>query len=84
METHKKLLDEGMEHDLWILGEGPDRAELEQCIPASDDVEKSIDGAELTASVQNGNVYGCQFHPEKSGNTGLRILKSFAEGELKA
>lgn len=36
-------------------------------------------GAELTAAVANGNVYGCQFHPEKSGNTGLSILKAFAE-----
>ena len=34
-------------------------------------------GAELTAAVQNGNVYGTQFHPEKSGETGLRILKNF-------
>ena len=36
-------------------------------------------GAELTAAVQNGNVYGCQFHPEKSGNIGLNILKAFCE-----
>ncbi len=36
-------------------------------------------GAYLTASVQNGNVFGCQFHPEKSGDTGLKILKAFAE-----
>lgn len=36
-------------------------------------------GAELTAAVANGNIYGCQFHPEKSGNTGLSILKAFAE-----
>ena len=36
-------------------------------------------GAELTAAVANGNVYGCQFHPEKSGNVGLSILKAFAE-----
>lgn len=34
-------------------------------------------GAELTAAVQNKNVFGCQFHPEKSGNVGLNILKSF-------
>ncbi|MBO2516580.1 MAG: imidazole glycerol phosphate synthase subunit HisH [Clostridiales bacterium] len=38
--------------------------------------------ARLTATVANGNVCGCQFHPEKSGNTGLRILKSFAQGEM--
>ncbi len=38
-------------------------------------------GAELTASVQSGNVYGCQFHPEKSGDVGLKILKAFCESE---
>ncbi len=36
-------------------------------------------GAHLTAAVANGNVYGCQFHPEKSGNVGLNILKAFVE-----
>lgn len=37
-------------------------------------------GAELTAAVANGNVCGCQFHPEKSGDVGLRILRAFCEG----
>lgn len=36
-------------------------------------------GADLTASVQNGNIYGVQFHPEKSGNVGLDILRAFCE-----
>lgn len=36
-------------------------------------------GVKLTAAVAKGNVYGCQFHPEKSGNVGLSILKAFAE-----
>lgn len=36
-------------------------------------------GAEITAAVQSGNVYGCQFHPEKSGDVGLKILKAFCE-----
>ncbi len=36
-------------------------------------------GAPLTAAVQSKNVYGCQFHPEKSGDVGLRILKAFCE-----
>ena len=36
-------------------------------------------GAELTAAVAKGNVYGCQFHPEKSGAVGLAILKAFAD-----
>lgn len=35
--------------------------------------------AELTASVEKDNVYGCQFHPEKSGDVGLKILKAFCE-----
>ncbi len=36
-------------------------------------------GALLTASAENGNVYGVQFHPEKSGDKGLSILKAFCE-----
>lgn len=36
-------------------------------------------GAELTAAVQSKNVFGCQFHPEKSGKVGLNILKAFVE-----
>ena len=36
-------------------------------------------GIEVTAAVARCNVYGTQFHPEKSGNTGLKILKAFAE-----
>lgn len=39
-------------------------------------------GAELTASVRNGNVFGCQFHPEKSGPEGLKMLKAFSEVKL--
>ena len=36
-------------------------------------------GSEVTAMVARGNVYGCQFHPEKSESVGLSILKSFWE-----
>ena len=36
-------------------------------------------GAPLTAAVEKGNVFGCQFHPEKSGEVGLKILKAFCE-----
>ncbi len=38
-------------------------------------------GAELTAAVADRNVCGCQFHPEKSGKVGLKILKAFCELE---
>lgn len=34
-------------------------------------------GAAIHASVESGNVFACQFHPEKSGDTGLQILKNF-------
>lgn len=36
-------------------------------------------GAELTAAVADGNVCGVQFHPEKSGETGMKILRGFNE-----
>jgi glutamine amidotransferase len=35
-------------------------------------------GFDLPASVQKGSIYGTQFHPEKSGQAGLKILKNFA------
>jgi glutamine amidotransferase len=34
-------------------------------------------GRQVCAIVQNKNVIGCQFHPEKSGDIGLNILKNF-------
>ena len=36
-------------------------------------------GTRVTAAVRSGNVWGCQFHPEKSGKVGLAILKAFCE-----
>jgi glutamine amidotransferase len=36
-------------------------------------------GITVTGAVRNGSVYGTQFHPEKSGQTGLRILRAFNE-----
>ncbi len=34
-------------------------------------------GFAVTAAVSHGNLFGCQFHPEKSGETGLKIIKAF-------
>lgn len=36
-------------------------------------------GGTVTAACADKNVYGCQFHPEKSGTVGLKILKAFSE-----
>ena len=36
-------------------------------------------GTEIHASVENGNVFACQFHPEQSSDTGIQILKNFVE-----
>lgn len=36
-------------------------------------------GITFTSSVAKGNVFGCQFHPEKSGDVGLNILRGFCE-----
>ena len=50
------------------------------CAVAEDpaDVIATTDyGAPVTAAVNHGLVYGCQFHPEKSGEVGLTILKNF-------
>ena len=40
---------------------------------------KSNYGIEFTAAVEKDNIFACQFHPEKSGELGLRIIRNFAE-----
>lgn len=42
-------------------------------------IGKTSYGIEFSAAVQKDNFYGVQFHPEKSGEVGLRVLKNFVE-----
>lgn len=50
------------------------RAKREEIVTAS-----ALYGVCIHASVEQGNVFGCQFHPEKSSDTGLQILRNFLE-----
>ncbi|MCI8887778.1 MAG: imidazole glycerol phosphate synthase subunit HisH [Hungatella sp.] len=50
------------------------RAEDEAVVAASTEYSTHIHGA-----VETGNLFACQFHPEKSGDVGLKILKNFVE-----
>ncbi len=42
-------------------------------------IAKSVYGSEFSAVVSHENVYGCQFHPERSSQTGARILRNFLD-----
>jgi len=49
-------------------------------IPGSDyTTGKTIYGVETAASIEKSNFYGVQFHPEKSGPAGIKLLKNFIE-----
>lgn len=54
-------------HSFYVKGENPAAAAVSEY------------GVSITGTVQKDNVFGCQFHPEKSGERGLSILKAFCE-----
>ena len=67
-----KLLEKGGEYVYFVHSYAAD------C--PSENVAAYCDyGMKVPALVFNGNVYGAQFHPEKSGDTGLEMLKKFAQ-----
>jgi len=53
-----------------------------QAVPEDKSIITSVTeyGEQITAAVAKGNVFATQFHPEKSGDVGLHILKNFIEG----
>ena len=50
------------------------KADEDSCVASRTEYINIFDSA-----VEKGNVFGCQFHPEKSGDQGLHILKNFCE-----
>jgi glutamine amidotransferase len=50
-----------------------------ECAVASDIIGTSYHGVEFTCAVQRGNMFGTQFHPEKSLRHGLALMRAFAE-----
>jgi glutamine amidotransferase len=48
-----------------------------ECSHADDVSAKCTYGDEFTCSIENGNILGVQFHPEKSHNFGIKLFKRF-------
>ncbi len=50
-----------------------------ECVDATDVVGTSMHGIEFTSAVQRSNIFGTQFHPEKSHRHGLALMRAFTE-----
>ena len=48
-----------------------------KCRDISDVASTTVYGTRFDSSVEHGNIFGCQFHPEKSGEVGLKIISNF-------
>jgi imidazole glycerol-phosphate synthase subunit HisH len=71
LKPHNPLL-EGLKSGDWAFYANSFYAPLSDATLAATDY-----GVPISAVVQRGNVYGCQFHPEKSRQTGRRLLENF-------
>ena len=75
--TRESLLLEGIPDDSYfyfVHSYYPDPVNQQDTLAAT------VYGARFTSIVERGNVYGCQFHPEKSGKAGAQLLSNFVEG----
>lgn len=53
-----------------------------KCNDASDVLAETMYGQQFSSAVQRGNIFGVQFHPEKSHSYGFNLMKSFAEWDV--
>ena len=75
LQNHGRLFEgTGIEPYVYFVHSYYLKAEDEKIVTASTEY-----GAHIHASIEQGNVFACQFHPEKSSETGLKILSNFAK-----
>ena len=73
-KTGESKLLNGIANDAYVYFTHSYRAPLtSECIAATEY------GGEFSAAVEHNNIFGVQFHPEKSGDIGLQILRNFCE-----
>lgn len=81
----------GWNEPVWTSGEGLGKGSVHggqtyfvhslvtECADPSDVAAITFYGIEFASAVSHGNIWGTQFHPEKSGDVGLRILRNFLQ-----